>query len=247
MRNVPIIVSETTPMVSTLGAGPLVYASGPCFFLSGCNMRTYIYVDGFNFYYGAVKDTPYKWLDFKTFFQKILDPKHKILSIKYFTAMVSGKFDPNQPVRQRTFIRAIQKYIPELSVYYGSFTTHEVIAPLAYEGKKYKGYTFKVPVYKTEEKGSDVNLAIHLLNDAWKDKYDCAVVVSNDSDLAESLKIIKNDHKKVIGLINPRPKKPARELMRYANFYKTIREGVLRDSQLPDSIAGTTLTKPKVW
>lgn len=210
-------------------------------------MRTYIYVDGFNFYYGAVRYTPYKWLDFKTFFQKLLDPKHQILSIKYFTAMVSGKFDPDQPVRQKTFIRAIKKHIPELSVYYGSFTTHEVIAPLVYKGKKYKDYTFKVPIYKTEEKGSDVNLAVHLLNDAWEDKYDCAVVVSNDSDLAESLKLIKNDHKKTIGLINPRPKKPARKLMQYAKFYKIVREGVLRDSQLPDPIPGTTLTKPSVW
>jgi uncharacterized LabA/DUF88 family protein len=241
-------------------------------------MRTYIYVDGFNFYYGAVKNTPYKWLDFKTFFEKLLDPEHQILSIKYFTAMVSGKFDPNQPVRQKTFIRAIKKYIPELSVYYGSFTTHEVIAllvykgkkykdytfkvpvykteekgsdevikTLVYEGKKYKDYTFKVPIYKTEEKGSDVNLSVHLLNDAWEDKYDCAVVVSNDSDLAESLKLVKNNHKKMVGLINPHGKQPARELMKYADFYKKIRRGVLKDSQLPDPIPGTTLSKPSVW
>lgn len=210
-------------------------------------MRTYIYVDGFNFYYGAVKNTPYKWLDFKTFFQKILDPSHKILSIKYFTAMVSGKFDPDQPVRQKTFIRAIKKHIPELSVYFGSFTTHEVLARLVYKGRKYKDYTFNVPVYKPEEKGSDVNLAVHLLNDAWKKEYDCAVVVSNDSDLSESLKLIKNDHKKVVGLINPHGRNPAKELMKYADFYKVIRKGVLKDSQLPDPIPGTTLTKPKVW
>ena len=37
---------------------------------------------------------------------------------------------------------------------------------------------------KTEEKGSAVNLAVHLLNDGWLDAYDCAVVISNDSDLA---------------------------------------------------------------
>ena len=47
-------------------------------------------------------------------------------------------------------------------------------------------------VYKTEEKGSDVNLALHVLNDAWLDQYDCAVIVSNDSDLAESLRLVKN-------------------------------------------------------
>ena len=47
-----------------------------------------------------------------------------------------------------------------------------------------------------QEKGSDVNLAIHVLNDAWKDEYDCAVIVSNDSDLAESLRLIKEQNKK---------------------------------------------------
>jgi len=59
-----------------------------------------------------------------------------------------------------------------------------------------------VQVWKNEEKGSDVNLAVHLLNDAWKNEYDCAVVVSNDSDLAESMRLAKQ-HNKVIGLITP--------------------------------------------
>ena len=47
-------------------------------------MRTHIYIDGFDFYYGAVKDTPYKWLNFKKLFEHLLDSKHKILSIKYY-------------------------------------------------------------------------------------------------------------------------------------------------------------------
>lgn len=44
-------------------------------------------------------------------------------------------------------------------------------------------------VWKNEEKGSDVNLAIHLLNDAWNNRFDVAVVVSNDSDLAEAMRL----------------------------------------------------------
>ena len=38
---------------------------------------------------------------------------------------------------------------------------------------------------RTEEKGSDVNLAVHLLNDGWMNACDCAVVFTNDSDIAE--------------------------------------------------------------
>ena len=94
-------------------------------------MRTYIYIDGFNLYYRALKNTPYKWLDFKTLFQYLLDPNHQILSIKYFTALVSGKIDPSQPLRQKTYLRAIQKHIPELGIYYGHFLSHNVFAPLA--------------------------------------------------------------------------------------------------------------------
>lgn len=61
----------------------------------------------------------------------------------------------------------------------------------------------RVVVWKNEEKGSDVNLALHVLNDAWLDVYDCAVIVSNDSDLAESLRLVKAQSRKIIGLVTP--------------------------------------------
>ena len=212
-------------------------------------MRTYIYIDGFNFYYGAVKDTPYKWLDFKKLFEYLLDPSHQIISIKYFTAIVTGKIDPEQPVRQKTYIRALKKYIPEISVYYGKFLSHNVFKPLAYPINKNlfrKNINF-VNVIKTEEKGSDVNLSVQLLNDAWLDLYDCAVIVSNDSDLSESLRLVKELHKKKIGLITPGQIHPSRELLKYSNFTKRVRKGVLAASQLPDPIPGTTIHKPTVW
>ena len=170
-------------------------------------MRTYIYIDGFNFYYGAVKNTPYKWLDFKSLFTKLLSPANKIVSIKYFTAIVTGKIDPDQPQRQKSYLRALRKHIPEISIYYGNFNSHTVIQPLACENRQYNR-PFFVPIIKTEEKGSDVNLAVQLLNDAWSNKFDCAVVVSNDSDLKESLKIAQQDLGKIIGVINPRGDKP---------------------------------------
>lgn len=203
--------------------------------------RTYIYIDGFNFYYRVVKRTPYKWLDLKAMFTNLLDPQNNIVKIKYFTAIVSGKIDPDQPIRQKTYIRALEKYIPELEVYYGHFLSHEVYAPLA--GPLPMKF---VKIIKSEEKGSDVNLAVHLLNDAWLNKFDCAVVVSNDSDLAEALRIVKNDHKKVIGLLTP-VDSPSMELKKYATFIKQIRKGVLSISQLPDPIPGTTIFKPKTW
>jgi uncharacterized LabA/DUF88 family protein len=101
---------------------------------------------------------------------------------------------------------------------------------------------------KTEEKGSDVNLAVHLLNDAWLDHFDCAVIISNDSDLAEPLRLVREQNKKTIGLTSPLIHgHPSRELQKYAHFVKRIREGVLRISQLPSPIPGTTIHKPATW
>ncbi len=40
-----------------------------------------------------------------------------------------------------------------------------------------------VDVIKTQEKGSDVNLATYMLLDAFRQESDIAVVISNDSDL----------------------------------------------------------------
>ncbi|MBL7132398.1 MAG: NYN domain-containing protein [Candidatus Omnitrophica bacterium] len=205
--------------------------------------RTHIYVDGFNLYYCAIRNTPYRWLDLKALFQKLLAKDHTIDSIKYFTAIVSGVKDPQKPTRQQTYIRALEKFIPEISVYYGQFLSHIRKAPLAYPTKQKK---FEY-VIETEEKGSDVNLAVQLLNDGWLNKYDCAVIVSNDSDLAEALKIVKVQHKKLIGLILPTNCFPSQELIKFADFVKRIRKNVLAISQLPNPIPGTNIHKPNIW
>ncbi len=203
--------------------------------------RTIVYVDGFNLYYRAVKGTPYKWLDLGALFRRLLGPQNDIIAINYYTAIVSGRLDPQQPIRQKTFIRALEKHIPELAVHYGHFLSHDVNAPIA--GVTPLQYA---RVIKTEEKGSDVNLAVHLLNDAWLDRYDCAVVVSNDSDLAEALRLVRAQTVKMIGLLSP-VKFPSRELMQYATFVKHIRPGALAASQLPNPIPGTNLYKPHAW
>ena len=99
-------------------------------------MRTSIYIDGFNLYYRAVRGTPYKWLDIKRVCESLLDPRHRIVSVNYYTAPVSGKRDPGQPVRQQTFLRALKAVIPELVVHQGHFLTHEISAPLAHPSRE---------------------------------------------------------------------------------------------------------------
>lgn len=208
-------------------------------------MKTYIYVDGFNLYYRALINSPYKWLDLKALFTQLLQPHHVILKIKYFTARVSGTpSDPNKPIRQVSYISALEAFTPEVEIYYGHFLTHSKRARLVRPTPRQR-YAY---VIKTEEKGSDVNLAAHLITDAWLNVYDCAVVVSNDGDLAQAMRLMKQHHNKTLGLVTPGTKtKPSPELAKHANFCKRIRTGVLRSSQLPDPIPGTKIHKPLEW
>jgi len=94
-------------------------------------MRTFVYVDGFNLYYGALKGTPCKWLDLPALFAKVLQPHHDILTVKYFTARVSSTpVDQSKPQRQDVYLRALRRHRPEVEVYFGHFLSHQVRAPL---------------------------------------------------------------------------------------------------------------------
>ena len=85
-------------------------------------MRTFVYVDGFNLYYRALKGTACKWLDLPALFAKILQSHHDILKVKYFTARVSGTpADPSKPQRQDIYLRALRRHRPEVEVYFGHF------------------------------------------------------------------------------------------------------------------------------
>jgi uncharacterized LabA/DUF88 family protein len=189
-------------------------------------MKTNIYIDGFNLYYGCIKDTPYHWLN-PSKMCRLLLPHDDIHSIKYFTALVTPRpNDPDKPLRQQTFLRALRT-IPNLEIILGTFLSHEVMMPLARPGK---GYT---KVIKTEEKGSDVNIATHLLVDGFHNEYDLAVIISNDSDLLEPIKFVTRELGKPVGLLNPQ-KNPSVVLLPNVLFVKQIRKGVLAKSLFPD-------------
>lgn len=207
--------------------------------------RTSVYVDGFNLYFGALKGTPYKWLNIRTLCECLLDPLNQIDTIKYFTAFVSGTAnDPDKPHHQQAYIRALRHTCPETQVIKGLFRTHEVTKRLV---TPINGHRHAL-VYDTTEKGSDVNLAVHLLNDAWRDKYDCAIVISGDSDLAESIRLVRQQHpKKVVGVIAPGKRSMSKELVKAASFVRAVSTSALAASQLPNAIPGTSINKPTDW
>jgi uncharacterized LabA/DUF88 family protein len=204
-------------------------------------MKTNIYIDGFNLYYGCIKDTPYHWLNVAEMCHFLL-PKDQIQRIKYFTALVTARpKDPEQPLRQQVFLRAL-KTIPNLEIILGTFLSHEVKMPRSPIGTGY------VKVIKTEEKGSDVNIATHLLLDAFRNDYDLAVVVSNDSDLLMPIRVVTEQFHKPVGLLNPQ-EYPSAALLPHVMFVKNIRKNVLKNSQFPSVLSDKKgkFSKPSSW
>ena len=220
-------------------------------------LRIFFYIDALNFYYGALRHTSFRWLDIGAFCEAILreqvrfvtdtdglkEHPFKIEGIKIFTAHLKELFwDPGAPARQKLYLTALCAHDPRIDIQYGKFSVHEHMAYDAEStGKRHK-------IIRPEEKGSDVNLALHMLNDAFNDKYDCAIMVSNDTDLLSALTMV-HEQKKMVGVALPRANR-SKSLKNNADFYLDVRSKLLAGCQLPDPVPYKTkkiLRKPKEW
>lgn len=215
-------------------------------------MKTNVYVDGFNLYYGCVKGTPYRWLDILKLCQTEF-PLNSIHRIRYFTALVKARpTDPQQPVRQQTYLRALRT-LPNLTIHEGEFLSNPVRMMLVHPPA---GGPNTVEVWKTEEKGSDVNLATYLLLDAFDNDCEAAIVISNDSDLAEPIYQVKKRFGIKVVTLHPlrtpapgNKPRPNFKLVRAASKSLILKEATLIASQFPPTLtdANGTITKPASW
>jgi len=210
--------------------------------------RVIVYVDGFNLYYGIRHYANAKWLNIDALCRRLL-PNHHIVRIKYFTAPVSATpNDLQKPQRQQTYWRAL-KTIPRLEIIQGLFISNPVQMPLVVP---VPGCPTTVTVMKTEEKGSDVNIATHLIMDTFDQQFDIAIVISNDSDLALPIKIVRTRFQRDIVVYNPhqkKPKRPSRMLQQVATQVRDLRQGPVCASQFPATLTDTngTIHKPQTW
>jgi uncharacterized LabA/DUF88 family protein len=207
-------------------------------------LDTFVYIDGFNLYYGAVRGTPYKWLNLSTLCSLLL-PNHRIVKIRYFTAHVKSRpHDPDAPNRQQIYLRALRT-ISNLEIHLGQFLTHTVWMPSA---TSTSNPPISVRVLKTEEKGSDVNLASYLLMDGFRKRYQTAVLVTNDSDLLEPIRMVRHELGLKVGILNP-GQHPSRVLVPAVHFMKSIRPGTLAASQFGQRLTDQngTFQKPDKW
>jgi len=218
-------------------------------------LNTSVYIDGFNLYY-SLRHTPYKWLNLKKLIENIIDPSlHKILSIKYFTAVSVKR---NSAQRQDIYLRAL-KTLKDFYVIQGKHKKRKVKGRLIkYDSLSKKEYVSqeKVKILKFEEKETDVNIASYIVYDSSKKGIDCIVLLSNDTDLKTPLKIVKYRLKKKVVIITPTKElnhpcdpilsnKAHIELKKLSQVNLSIKEHHLKDNQFPKIVSG--ISKPKKW
>lgn len=201
----------------------------------------------------------------------------EVNTVKYFTARVSNTpADPDIRVRQNNYLLALAT-LPRFQLYEGQYLSHvesRQVAPPDWKllprkvrrpgrwqepeeanirlWEEHGGWSIgkgpKVHIIDYEEKGSDVNVAVQMLNDAWAGEIECAVLVSNDSDLAQACKLVRDRGVKV-GLITKAPR-PTDRLSSNSDFHRHIVRGHIRGSQLPNEVVrnnGQLLSKPPGW
>ena len=209
-------------------------------------MITNVYIDGFNLYYRALKDTPFRWLDLRRLAETLF-PQDSINRVSYFTARLDVRpGNPGQAQRQLIYLRALAT-LPGFDSYFGVFRSGVKRRPLA---ESVPGLPTHVLVRDSEEKGSDVNLATRLLVDGFNGGYEQAVVVSNDADFAGAMRYVRDDLGLRVTLVNPDPKNTSpRELADAATYVKRLWKSHLRRSQFPDTLTDGigTITKPAGW
>jgi uncharacterized LabA/DUF88 family protein len=157
-------------------------------------MKTIVYIDAQNLYFGVLTKSPYKWLDvYRLFAERIVrsnSPDAEIVLVKFYTAPIKAKFaaDPKAPERQTAYHNALKgKYDGKIEIIEGHYSAD------CKDERICEDEGNKVRVWKLEEKLTDVNLALDMYRDALRECYDQAVLCSNDSDLLPAIKLIQLD------------------------------------------------------
>lgn len=201
-------------------------------------MRVATYIDGFNLYYG-MKDEGwrrYYWLDVVALSKRLLKPGQELATTHYFTARIKGASATQK--RQGLYLEALET-LADLEIHYGHY-----LAKL--RTCQQCGTSWQIH----EEKMTDVNIAVQLLADAHDHVFDCAVVLSGDSDLTPPIREILRRYPSKRVIVAFPPKRRSDQLRKAASAAFTIGRTTLQNSQLPDNITkpdGFTLARPNRW
>lgn len=105
-----------------------------------------------------------------------------------------------------------------------------------------------------EEKGTDVNIALRMLDDAYQGSCDRMVLVSGDSDLVPIVKLVKQRFPKIKVTVyvpaRDKARGAARELRGAADKHLTLPLNLLPRAQFADVLLkpdGSEVHKPSSW
>ncbi len=203
--------------------------------------RVVAYVDGFNLYFG-LKEARWRrfyWLDVELLVRSLLKPHQDLVAVKYFTAHVSATpSEPDKANRQNTYLEALEAQT-SVVLHYGH-----------YLHKKRCCFNCGHQWLDHEEKGTDVNIAVEMLLDAFDDRFDSALLISADGDLASPIESIRRRFPRKRIVVAFPPKRHSTELEKLATASFTINRAKFSKSQLPQKVCkpdGTPLEKPATW
>lgn len=200
--------------------------------------RVVAYIDGYNLYYGLRQADlrTSRWLDLRALCGSILQPDQHLVQVRYFTTRVRN--DPDSSARQSLYIDALTAR-SGITIDFGHFLSKEVVCRNC--GNVH---------VKNEEKKTDVNIAVRMLDDAYDDRFDVATLISGDSDLAPPIQSVRSRFptKRVVVAFPPR--RNSAELRRTANSWFQVSEASVRSSRLPNPVVGPggiQIRAPRGW
>jgi uncharacterized LabA/DUF88 family protein len=141
--------------------------------------RVISYIDGFNLYFGLKSSgwDRYLWLNVRALSQNLLKRHQSLVRTKYFTSRVKTPLAKAQ--RQSDYLDALQT-LPDFSVHFGKYQLNTQTC-------RQCGYRHDAP----SEKMTDVNIAVELLEDAFLETFDTALLISADSDLVAPVEAVR--------------------------------------------------------
>ncbi len=199
--------------------------------------RVIVYIDGFNLYFGML-EAGYdncKWLNIEKLVQSYLSSNQALMAIKFFTSRISH--NPQKQKRQSTYLEALET--TSVKIIYGLYKAKNIECDNC-------GHNWLI----SNEKMTDVNIATHLIIDAFQDKFDTAILISGDSDLVPPIKAVhENFPKKVVSVFFP-PSRHNNTVAGAARGSQIIGRKKLVDAQFENKITKSEnfiLQKPKEW
>ncbi len=200
-------------------------------------MRVLAYVDGYNLYHGIKKcdDEKLKWINIKSLCESFCKDGKTLQAVNYYSAFATW-LGADVYQRHNALIKALEATGVHCAI------SHFKKKPARCPSCKHKWN-------KHEEKETDVKMSIQMVADAYENKFDCAMIISNDTDFIPAIQKLKEMNKFIFLLTPPNMTKMS-GMIKLSQFWEEITSARIQANLLPDSITlanGNIIHKPSKY